>query len=86
MDMETILASVRKTGRLVLSHEAPAPGGAGGEVAAYVAEHAIEWLAAPIRRVCGADIPMPQSAELEQYAIPTVDDLVQACRTALTYR
>ena len=86
LDMETILASVRKTGRLVLSHEAPAPGGAGGEVAAYVAEHAIEWLAAPIRRVCGADIPMPQSAELEQYAIPTVDDLVQACRTALTYR
>ena len=86
LDTDTILASVQKTGRLIVSHEAPAPGGAASEVAAYVAEHALDYLAAPIQRVCGADIPIPQSSDLEQYAIPSVDDLIRACRSALSYR
>jgi pyruvate dehydrogenase E1 component beta subunit len=80
LDKDTILASVRRTGRLVVAHEAPAPGGAGSEVAAIVAEEAIEYLAAPIKRVCGADIPIPQSAELEQLVIPDASALAAACR------
>jgi acetoin:2,6-dichlorophenolindophenol oxidoreductase subunit beta len=85
LDKDTILASVRRTGRLVVTHEAPKTGGAGSEVAAIVAEEATEYLAAPVVRICGADIPLPQSTELEQLAIPTVDKLVQACRSLLDY-
>jgi pyruvate dehydrogenase E1 component beta subunit len=85
LDQDTILESVRRTGRLVVTHEAPKPGGAASEVAAIVAEEATEYLAAPVMRICGADIPLPQSAELEQFAIPTVDQLVQACRSLLDY-
>ncbi|WBB89873.1 alpha-ketoacid dehydrogenase subunit beta [Verrucosispora sp. WMMC514] len=83
LDTETILASVRRTGRLVVGSEAPAAGGAANEVAALVAEAAIEYLAAPVTRVCGKDIPLPQSADLEQLAIPTTDDFVAACRRAM---
>lgn len=85
LDKDTILESVRRTGRLVVTHEAPKPGGAASEVAAIVAEEATEYLAAPVMRVCGADIPLPQSAELEKFAIPSVDELVKACRSLLDY-
>jgi acetoin:2,6-dichlorophenolindophenol oxidoreductase subunit beta len=83
LDRDTILASVHKTGRLVIAHEAPKTGGAGGEVAAVVAEQAIDYLAAPIIRVAGADVPMPQNAGLERYVIPGSDEVVAAIRQAL---
>jgi pyruvate/2-oxoglutarate/acetoin dehydrogenase E1 component len=83
LDTDTILTSVRRTGRLVIAHEAPKTGGAGGEVAAIVAEEAIDYLAAPIIRVAGADIPMPQNSGLEQYAIPGTDEVIAAIRSAL---
>jgi pyruvate/2-oxoglutarate/acetoin dehydrogenase E1 component len=79
-DFETVLASVRKTGRLVIAHEAPVVGGPGGEVAAVVAERAILSLEAPIRRVGAADVPIPQSSLLERWAIPQVEDLISAVR------
>jgi pyruvate/2-oxoglutarate/acetoin dehydrogenase E1 component len=85
LDKETILESVRRTGRLVVTHEAPKAGGPASEVAAIVAEEATDYLAAPVVRVCGADIPLPQSTELEQLAIPSVDRLVNACRSLLDY-
>jgi pyruvate/2-oxoglutarate/acetoin dehydrogenase E1 component len=83
LDMDTIITSVKRTGRLVIAHEAPKTGGAGTEVAAIVAEEAIDYLAAPIRRVAGADIPMPQSMDLEPFAIPGTDAVIAAIRSVL---
>jgi pyruvate/2-oxoglutarate/acetoin dehydrogenase E1 component len=83
LDMDTIIASVKRTGRLVIAHEAPKTGGAGTEVAAIVAEEAIDYLAAPIRRVAGADVPMPQSVDLEPFAIPGTDAVIAAIRSVL---
>ncbi len=81
LDKEAILNSVRKTGRLVVAHEAPVPGGAGAEVAAIVAEEALEHLAAPIRRVGALDIPLPQNAALERLALPSADSITAAIRS-----
>ena len=83
LDLDVIIKSVRKTGRLVIAHEAPKPGGAGAELAALIAEEALDDLAAPIRRVAGADIPMPQNSNLEKYAIPGTDAVLAAIRSVL---
>jgi acetoin:2,6-dichlorophenolindophenol oxidoreductase subunit beta len=83
LDMATILASVRKTGRLVVVHEAAKPGNVASEVAATVAEEAIDYLAAPIRRLCAADIPIPQSTRLERKAIPSAQAIVATVRSLL---
>jgi len=80
-DFATLLESVRKTGRLVIAHEAPVVGGPGGEVAAYVAEKALMHLEAPIRRVGAADVPIPQSSLLEPWVLPQVEDIVDAVRS-----
>lgn len=79
-DFDGVLASVRKTGRLLLAHEAPVVGGPAGEVAAVVAERALMYLEAPIKRVGAADVPIPQHVALEQMVIPQVDDIVHAAR------
>lgn len=84
IDMETILASVRRTGRLILVHEAAKPGNITGEVAANVAETAIEYLVAPIVRLCAADIPIPQSTRLEQMSIPSTEAIEAAVRSILS--
>jgi pyruvate/2-oxoglutarate/acetoin dehydrogenase E1 component len=76
LDVDAIIATVEKTGRVIISHEAPKTGGGGGEIAAIIAEEALTALDAPIRRVCGQDVPIPQSMRLEQYVIPSTDDLV----------
>jgi len=76
LDLDAILASVRKTGRVVLAHEAAKLGGPGGEVAALIAEHALDYLQAPIRRVAAPDIPIPQSLRLERAMVPTEQDIV----------
>jgi pyruvate/2-oxoglutarate/acetoin dehydrogenase E1 component len=83
LDSETIIASVKKTGRAVIVHEASKVGGPGAEVAAILAEHALPWLAAPIIRVGAEDVPLPQSAHLEQFVIPNVDDIVDAIKRSL---
>jgi pyruvate/2-oxoglutarate/acetoin dehydrogenase E1 component len=80
LDVDAIIATVEKTGRVIISHEAPKTGGGGGEIAAIIAEEALTALDAPIRRVCGVDVPIPQSLKLEQYAIPSTDDLVLAVK------
>lgn len=63
LDLETIIASVQKTGRAIVIHEAPKTCGYGAEVAATIAEHAIEYLEAPIKRVAGLDTPFPFTLE-----------------------
>jgi len=84
IDMETILASVRRTGRLILVHEAAKPGNITGEVAANVAESALEYLVAPIVRLCAADIPIPQSTRLEQMSIPSTEAIEAAVRSIMS--
>jgi pyruvate dehydrogenase E1 component beta subunit len=83
LDRAAILASVRKTGRLVVLHEATRTGGFAGEVAAVVMEQAFESLKAPLRRVTGPDIPVPASPPLERFYIPDAEQLVKAIRGIL---
>jgi 2-oxoisovalerate dehydrogenase E1 component len=83
LDEATILASVQKTGRLVIVHEACKRAGFGAEVAAMVSEKAIDALDAPIVRVAGRNVPMPYNEALERATIPTREDIVAAIRTLL---
>ncbi|MBA4741776.1 MAG: alpha-ketoacid dehydrogenase subunit beta [Azoarcus sp.] len=80
LDTGTVLASVRRTGRLVVVHEASAPCGVGAEVAAQVAEHAFDALKAPILRLTGPDAPAPASWPLEQAFVPQADAIAAAAR------
>lgn len=82
-DKETILASVRKTGRLVVLHEATRTGGFAGEIAALVMEEAFSSLKAPLRRVTGPDIPVPASPPLERFYIPSETQLITAVKEIL---
>ena len=80
MDTETIVASVKKTGRMVTVEEGWRQSGVGSEIAASVTEHAFDWLDAPVTRVTGKDVPMPYAANLEKIALPSVADVVAAAK------
>jgi pyruvate dehydrogenase E1 component subunit beta len=80
LDIDTVVASVRKTNRLVSVEESWPTFGMGAELAAAVMEHAFDHLDAPVRRVTGKDVPMPYAANLERLALPQVDDVVQGAR------
>jgi pyruvate dehydrogenase E1 component beta subunit len=84
LDKEAVLNSVRKTGRLVILHEATRTGGFGGEIAAMVAEEAFGALKAPIVRVAPPDIPVPFSPPLEQFYIPNEKQLIEAVKKVLS--
>jgi pyruvate/2-oxoglutarate/acetoin dehydrogenase E1 component len=85
LDEEAILASVRKTSRLLIVHEDTRTGGIAGEIGMRVNEKAFEWLDAPILRVTALDTPVPYSPPLEDYFLPQVDDIVTACRYLTSY-
>ncbi|MDH3733089.1 MAG: alpha-ketoacid dehydrogenase subunit beta [Gemmatimonadota bacterium] len=85
LDTDAIVASVMKTGRLLIVHEAPRFGGFAGEITAQVCEEAFEWLDAPIRRVTAIDTPVPYSPPLEDYFLPQTEDIVTAARWLLAY-
>ena len=78
LDEATILASVRKTGRAVVVHEAAAPCGVGAEIAAILAEKAFSALKAPVVRLTGPDAPSPSSFPLEAAGVPQKDAIVRA--------
>ena len=80
LDIETVLASVQKTNRLVTVEEGWAVGGIGAEVAAQVMERAFDWLDAPVARVAGKDVPMPYAANLERLTLPQPEDIVAAVK------
>ena len=84
LDLDTLEASVRKTGRCVIVHEAPRSCGVGAEIAASLYERALLDLQAPIQRVTAPDIP-PPLYRLEQLYIPGVDDILAACDSTLNY-
>lgn len=77
LDIKTILASVKKTGRLLVVHEAVERGGFGGEIVSQVVEDAFSDLKAPPIRLGGSDIPIPNNEGLESLAVPQVDAIVQ---------
>jgi pyruvate dehydrogenase E1 component beta subunit len=80
LDTETIIASVKKTNRLVTCEEGWGYAGIGSEVAAVVMEQAFDWLDAPVKRVCGVDVPMPYAANLEALALPQSDSIVAGAK------
>lgn len=84
LDEEAILASVKKTGRLVVCHEATRTGGFAGEISAVVMEKAFSSLKAPLRRVTGPDIPVPASPPLEGFYLPDPEKLAGAIREIMT--
>jgi pyruvate dehydrogenase E1 component beta subunit len=85
MDTETVVNSVKKTGRCVVVEEGWQQSGVGAEVAARIMESAFDYLDAPVARVSGKDVPMPYAANLEKLALPSVADVVDAAK-AVCYR
>ncbi len=81
MDTETIVESVKKTGRLVTVEEGWAQSGVGAEIAARMMEHAFDYLDAPVVRVTGKEVPMPYAANLEKLALPSAAEVVEAAKS-----
>ena len=81
MDTETIVESVKKTGRCVTVEEGWAQSGVGAEIAARLMEHAFDYLDAPVVRVTGKDVPMPYAANLEKLALPSAAEVVEAAKS-----
>jgi pyruvate dehydrogenase E1 component subunit beta len=85
LDTETIVESVKKTGRAVTVEEGWQQSGVGAEIAARIMEHAFDYLDAPVTRVSGKDVPMPYAANLEKLALPSAAEVVAAAK-AVCYR
>jgi 2-oxoisovalerate dehydrogenase E1 component beta subunit len=85
LDKETILATVKKTNRALVLHEASLTGGIGGEITAIIAEEAFEWLDAPPIRLASIDAPVPFAPQMEDYYLPQVSEIVQALRKLAAY-
>ncbi len=83
LDLDTILGSVGRTGRLVVVDECHRSCGVGAELSALVVEHAFDALRAPIVRVATLDVPIPFSRPLEAFVEPSVDKIVAAARSLL---
>jgi pyruvate dehydrogenase E1 component beta subunit len=87
LDEETIIKSVKKTGRLIVVHEAVKRGGFGGEIASIIAEsEAFDYLDAPIKRLGGLPIPIPYNPTLEKAAVPQITDIIQAVKDTVHVR
>jgi pyruvate dehydrogenase E1 component beta subunit len=80
LDIGTIIESVKKTNRVVVAEESHPFCGVGAEIASEITERAFDYLDAPVKRVSGADVPMPYAKNLEERAIPGVDQIVAAVR------
>jgi 2-oxoisovalerate dehydrogenase E1 component beta subunit len=85
LDRDTILASVKKTNKLLIVHEDTRTGGIAGEIAAVVCEDAFEDLDGPITRVTGLDTPVPYSPPLEDRFLPNTEKIVAAARELAQY-
>jgi len=83
LDGDMLVASVRKTGRAVVVHEANTFGGFGGEIVAQLADEAFSALKAPIKRVGGKEAPVPVSPSMESAVVPGEDDIAEMVRGLL---
>jgi pyruvate dehydrogenase E1 component beta subunit len=86
LDVEAILATVKKTNRAVYLEEGWSFAGVGSQIVSIIQEEAFDWLDAPVLRVCQADVPMPYAKNLEQMAKPSADRVVEACNRVLYRR
>lgn len=80
LDIDTVIASVKATGRVMIIEEGPLTGGFAAEIAARITEQAFEYLDLPVKRVAGADLPLPSARNLEAACIPSIDSITQAAR------
>ena len=85
LDKGAILATVKKTNRVMILHEASLTGGIGGEISAIIAEEAFEWLDAPPIRVASIDSPVPFAPTMEDYYLPQITEIVEAARRLAKY-
>ncbi len=85
LDIDAVIASVKKTHRCVTVEEGWPIGSIGSEISAQLMEKAFDWLDAPVTRITGADVPMPYAANLEKLALPSAEDVVKAVK-AVTYK
>ena len=76
LDKETILASARKTGRVIIVHEAVKRGGVGGDIAAMLMEEAYDDLDGPVVRIAGRNTPIPYNLAIEKACIPSVEEII----------
>ena len=83
LDTETLVASIKKTNRLVTAEEGWAVAGIGAELAAVAMEQAFDWLDAPVSRVTAAEVPLPYAANLEKLALPQPEDITAAAKAVL---
>ncbi len=83
LDKDTIYNSVKKTGKLLIVHEAVAPCGFGAEISALVAEELFDYLDAPVRRLCSLNVPIPYNRKLEEAVIPSETQIVETVRNML---
>jgi pyruvate dehydrogenase E1 component beta subunit len=81
MDTDTIIESVKKTGRAVTVEEGWQQSGVGAEIVARIMQHAFDYLDAPVMRVSGKEVPMPYAANLEKLALPSVAEVVEAAKS-----
>jgi pyruvate dehydrogenase E1 component beta subunit len=81
LDKETLIRSVAKTGRAVIAHEAHRRAGPGAEIAAMLAEDAVEYLDGPVVRVAAKNVPLPYSPLLENIVLPDVEDVIAAAQS-----
>jgi 2-oxoisovalerate dehydrogenase E1 component beta subunit len=85
MDDEAIVATVKKTSRVLVVHEDTVTGGIAGEITAKINELCFEWLDAPVRRVAAHDVPLPYAPALEDFVLPQTGDIVRAARWLAAY-
>jgi pyruvate/2-oxoglutarate/acetoin dehydrogenase E1 component len=83
LDVPTLVNSVRKTGRVVIAHEAHRRAGPGAEIAAVIAEEALDYLDSPIARIAARNVPLPYAPALEAYVLPGANDIERAVRALI---
>lgn len=84
-DYELILNSIRKTGRIIIIHEAPVTGGFGAEIAAFLADRGLDYLDGPVKRIGGMFCPVPSSHKLEKYYLPDVERILKAVSEIISF-
>ncbi|MEW5853665.1 MAG: alpha-ketoacid dehydrogenase subunit beta [Myxococcota bacterium] len=85
MDREAIVATVKKTNKVLILHEATRTGGPAGEIMAIINEECFEHLDAPLRRITAPDTPVPYAPSLEKFFLPQVDDVVKVAKDLYEY-
>jgi pyruvate dehydrogenase E1 component beta subunit len=77
LDKETVLASARRTGKVIVVHEACRRGGVGGDIAAMIMEEAYDDLDGPVMRIAGRNTPVPYNLNIEKVCVPSVEDVIE---------